>query len=92
MLVDLGVPHFYYRMAAHHWVAHLQNLTGRDNLMETKVIILRTPLTESALSVIFGYRARAYYLDQYAQTNTTFPERLLKLYLNELNRCLKRTG
>lgn len=60
--------------------------------METKVTILRTPLTESALSAVFGYRARAYDLDKYAKTNTSFPERLLKLYLAELSRCVPKAG
>lgn len=60
--------------------------------METKVIILRTPLTEPALSVVFGYQAKSYNLDSYRPTNPTYPQRLLNLYLLELSRCLKRTG
>ena len=60
--------------------------------METKVIILRTPLTEPALSIVFGYKARAYILDSYRPANPTFPERLLNLFLTEVNRGLKRAS
>lgn len=60
--------------------------------MEAKIYLLRTPLTEPALSSVFGYRAPAYDLESYRKVNPTFPERLLNLYLMELNRCLKRTG
>jgi hypothetical protein len=59
--------------------------------MEAKVYLLRTPLTEPALSVVFGYKAKAYDLDAYSRVNPTFPERLLNMFLLELTRAAQRT-
>lgn len=67
-------------------------ITEYEKIMEAKVYLLRTPLTEPALSIMFGYQAKFYDLDAYRRINPTFPERLLNLYLLELNRCLRRTG
>lgn len=59
--------------------------------MEAKVYLLRTPLTEPALSIVFGYKSPAYDLDSYREVNPTFPERLLNMFLLELNRCTERS-